>query len=127
VFAAFNFIYTHLMMWPSLSSAVPDLELLLRTCQHVASESRQDSASGRDISTLLATMYNAAFSSVSQAQSFLIADRRPHRAGQTLMPLSPETLFQLSGTGPPTQANTYPTSAETFASPFGPRTRFGVG
>jgi hypothetical protein len=97
VFAAFNFIYTHLMKWPSLSSAAADLELLLKTCQHVASEMKGNSPTGRDISTLLATMYNAALTSVSQAQSFLVLDQQSPQSIHSLLPLSPDFIHQQQG------------------------------
>jgi hypothetical protein len=121
------------MMWPSLSSAAADLELLLQTCQQVASEMKQDSASSREISTLLATMYNAALHSVGQAQSFLVAGRQPRRtlAGPRPMePLSPETYFRMSGTSPQTQISTSTEPLNTSPWPtarFEPRVRFDLG
>jgi hypothetical protein len=93
------------MMWPSLSSAAADLELLLKTCQHVANEMKKNSLSGRDISTLLATMYNAALTSVSQAQSFLISDRRPRQPPHSLLQLSSDTFFQPNHTNAPTEVD----------------------
>jgi hypothetical protein len=103
VFAAFNFIYTHLMLWPSLSSSISDLQLLCRTCQHVAMEMR-DSVHDRDISTLLVTMYNAALQVVGQTQASLIAgssDRRILDLQHSLVPLSADDFLQNSGNSTP--------------------------